>query len=177
MSRIGKKPVEIPSGVTVTTTDTAVSVKGPKGELDRSVPSLVTVSVDDSQVVVTPANKTKQAQALWGTYASLVDNMITGVTEGFTKQLIIEGVGYRAEVTGNKLVMQLGYSHPVEMEIPSGLDVSVEKNTITVTGISKEYVGQFAANIRSKREPEPYKGKGIRYSDEVIRRKEGKKSA
>ena len=124
-----------------------------------------------------PLVDTRQSRKDWGTVASHLSNMIEGVTEGFTKKLIIEGVGYRAETSGNKLVMQLGYSHPVEMQIPEGVAVEVEKNEITVSGTDKEAVGQFAANIRAKRKPEPYKGKGIRYSDEIIRRKEGKKAA
>jgi large subunit ribosomal protein L6 len=152
-------------------------VKGPKGDLEKPLHDAVEVVVEESEVVVNPVAQTKLSRALWGTYASHVANMIQGVTEGFTKKLIIEGVGYRAETSGNKLVMQLGYSHPIEMEIPQDLDVSVEKNTITVSGIDKETVGQFAANIRSKRQPEPYKGKGVRYEDEIVRRKEGKKSA
>jgi large subunit ribosomal protein L6 len=177
MSRIGKKPVSIPAGVTVKSGESKLMVKGPKGDLEKPLHDAVEVVVEESEVVVNPVAQTKLSRALWGTYASHVANMIQGVTEGFTKKLIIEGVGYRAETSGNKLVMQLGYSHPIEMEIPQDLDVSVEKNTITVSGIDKETVGQFAANIRSKRQPEPYKGKGVRYEDEIVRRKEGKKSA
>lgn len=177
MSRIGKKPVTIPSGVEVKATENTVAVTGPKGNLSRDIHPAVKIDVAESEVVVSPVEETRLANALWGTFASHVANMIQGVTEGYTKKLIIEGVGYRAETQGNNLVMQLGYSHPVEMEIPEGVEVSVEKNIVSVSGIDKEKVGQFAAEIRSKREPEPYKGKGIRYEDETIRRKEGKKSA
>jgi large subunit ribosomal protein L6 len=178
MSRIGKKPIIIPSGVTVDISDQAIMIKGPKGELQSNLPGNVSVATTgENEIVVNPNDETKLSRALWGTYASLIDNMVAGVTEGFRKKLIIEGVGYRAETQGKKLVMQLGYSHPVEMEIPADLEVVVEKNLITVSGIDKELVGQFAANIRANRKPEPYKGKGIRYENEQIRRKEGKKAA
>lgn len=177
MSRIGKKPIELPANTTVTINGNEMTVKGPKGQLSKEVSDQVTIKVEDSQVVVEPVNETRLAKSLWGTFASHVNNMVTGVNEGFSKKLIIEGVGYRAEVQGNNLVMQLGYSHPIEMSIPEGLTVTVEKNDLTVSGIDKEVVGQFAANIRSHRTPEPYKGKGIRYADEHIIRKEGKKAA
>ena len=177
MSRIGKKPVSIPSGVEFNENDGVITVKGSKGQLQKDLHPAVTVALADNEVTVSPANETKLAQALWGTFASHIANMVEGVTNGFQKQLIIEGVGYRAEVQGQTLTMQLGYSHPIILQIPEGLTVTVEKNTLTVAGIDKEAIGQFAADIRSYRTPEPYKGKGIRYSDEVIRRKEGKKSA
>jgi len=177
MSRIGKKPVPIPSGVTIAFADDVVTVNGPKGTLTKAVSPEVTIAVNNDEVVVSPVNQTKLSQSLWGTFASHLSNMVTGVTDGFVKKLIIEGVGYRAETQGSTLVMQLGYSHPIEMEIPKGLEVSVEKNQVSISGIDKEVVGQFAAEVRSKRKPEPYKGKGIRYEDEIIRRKEGKKSA
>ena len=177
MSRIGKKPVSIPSGVEFNENDGVITVKGSKGQLQKDLHPAVTVALADNEVTVSPANETKLSQALWGTFASHIANMVEGVTNGFQKQLIIEGVGYRAEVQGQTLTMQLGYSHPIILQIPEGLTVTVEKNTLTVAGIDKEAIGQFAADIRSYRTPEPYKGKGIRYSDEVIRRKEGKKSA
>ena len=177
MSRIGKKPVTIPSGVEVKIEEGSIMVKGPKGQLVKPLHPSVTVSIENNEATVSPANETKLAQSLWGTFASHIANMVVGVTEGFQKQLIIEGVGYRAETQGKNLVLQLGFSHPIELTIPEDLEVAVEKNTLTISGIDKEKIGQFAADIREYRKPEPYKGKGIRYSDEVIRRKEGKKSA
>lgn len=177
MSRIGKKPITIPSGVTVAVSGDGVQVTGPKGSVTKALHPSVSITVKNDEVVVEPKDDTKIAAAMWGTIASHITNMVSGVTEGYAKKLIIEGVGYRAETQGNKLVMQLGYSHPVEMTIPEEIEVAIEKNVLTVSGINKETVGQFAANVRSKREPEPYKGKGVRYEDEVIRRKEGKKSA
>ena len=177
MSRIGKKPVTIPSGVEVKIEEGSIVVKGPKGQLVKPLHPSVTVSIENNEATVSPANETKLAQSLWGTFASHIANMVVGVTEGFQKQLIIEGVGYRAETQGKNLVLQLGFSHPIELKIPEDLEVAVEKNTLTISGIDKEKIGQFAADIREYRKPEPYKGKGIRYSDEVIRRKEGKKSA
>lgn len=177
MSRIGKKPISIPKNTTVTVVDSTLTIKGPKGELTKTISDQVKIKVQDDEVVVEPTNESQLSRALWGTFASHVDNMITGVNQGFSKKLIIEGVGYRAETQGDKLVMQLGYSHPIEMQIPKGIEVKVEKTDMTVSGFDKELVGQFAANIRSKRKPEPYKGKGIRYADEHIIRKEGKKAA
>ena len=176
MSRLGKLPVPIPSGVTVEFSDGALTITGPKGTLRRAVKANdVAVTVDEQGVTFTP-QQTPQAPALWGTYASHCRNMVQGVTEGFTKVLQIEGVGYRAEVKGDTLVLNLGFSHPVEMVIPEDLTVTVEKNIITITGIDKEAVGQFAANTRAVRPPEPYKGKGIRYQGEYIIRKQGKKA-
>ena len=175
MSRIGKKPIVLPKGTTVSLQDGVLKVVGPKGELTRNVRSNITFDINEKEVNVSPAKDDRFSQALWGTYASHLRNMVHGVNEGYSKQLIIEGIGYRAEVQGNKLVMNLGFSHPVEMDIPEGVSVTVEKKIFTISGINKEDVGQFAAVIRSKRKPEPYKGKGIRYIDEVIRRKEGKK--
>jgi len=177
MSRIGKKPITIPSSVTVSVTDEQLVVKGPKGELKKDIHPAVSIAINDGEAVVSPTSETKLSQSLWGTFASHVANMVQGVTEGFQKQLIIEGVGYKAEVQGKNLILQLGFSHPVELTVPEGIEVAVEKNTLTVSGINKEAIGQFSADIREHRKPEPYKGKGIRYSDEVIRRKEGKKSA
>lgn len=176
MSRLGKNPITIPSGVEVTFTDGVLVVKGAKGTLSRPMNQKhVAVEIKDGDIVLTPQD-TDQAPALWGTYASHAKNMMTGVAEGFTKVLEIEGVGYRSEVKGNTLVLNMGFSHPVEMEIPDGLFCAVEKNVITITGIDKDALGQFAANVREVRPPEPYKGKGIRYQGEFIIRKQGKKA-
>jgi large subunit ribosomal protein L6 len=177
MSRIGKKPVVIPANTEVTVEDSLVTVKGPKGELSISYrPERVNLSVEDGIVVSSPVKDDVACRSLWGTYASHIGNMIQGVNELFEKKLIIEGVGFRATHTGNNLTMQLGFSHPVEVEVPADIELTVEKNDLTIRGISKESVGQFAATIREYKKPEPYKGKGIRYSDEIVRRKEGKKT-
>ncbi len=175
MSRIGKKPITIPPGVTAELKDEALTVKGPKGELSLNLLPVLKVEKTDSEILVNVSKpELKQQKALWGLYRSLISNMIAGVTLGFTKILEINGVGFKAEVKGKTIVLNLGYSHAIELDIPSGLEVKVEKNVVTITGIDKQLVGQFAAVIRSKREPEPYKGKGIKYQDEVIRRKAGK---
>lgn len=177
MSRVGKQEITIPEKTEVTVEGKSVTVKGPHGTLSRPLHSKVAVSVENGQVKVAPKEESIFGRSLWGTYASHLVNMIAGVNTPYEKKLIIEGVGYRAEMNGNNLKLMMGYSHPVIMEIPEGLKVSVEKNEITVSGIDKEAVGQFAANVRAVRKPEPYKGKGIRYSDEIIRRKQGKKAA
>jgi large subunit ribosomal protein L6 len=175
MSRIGKKPINIPSGVTVDIKDTLVKVKGPKGELSLDLRPEVIVAKTDSQLNVTVKKPdVKLHKALWGLSRALINNMIVGVTSGFSKILEINGVGYKAAITGKKLILNLGYSHPIEMEVPKDLEVKVEKNTITISGTDRQLVGQFAAVVRDQRPPEPYKGKGIKYSDEVIRRKAGK---
>ncbi len=175
MSRVGKKPIVIPSGVTVDIKDRTLKVKGPKGELVLEVHPKVTIEKTDSEMNIKVKNETnKQERALWGLFRALIANMITGVTQGFTKVLEINGVGYKAAVTGKKLVLTLGYSHPIEMEIPAGIEAKIEKNVLTITGIDRQAVGQLAAVIRDQRPPEPYKGKGIKYSDETIRRKAGK---
>ena len=175
MSRVGNKPVTIPDGVTVTQQDGAVAVKGPKGELSESLVRLVTVSIEDGEVRVARDNESKPARANHGLMRSLIQNMVTGVTEGFNKELRIIGVGYRAQMRGSKLVMQLGYSHPIEYDVPSGINVAINQNTeVTVSGTSKQLVGQVAAKIRSYREPDHYKGKGVRYKDEYVRIKQGK---
>jgi large subunit ribosomal protein L6 len=175
MSRIGRLPVAIPAGVEVKIAeDNTVSVKGPKGSLERTLPREMTIKMEDGHVVVTRPNDLKKMKSLHGLTRSLIHNMVVGVSEGYTKTLEVNGVGYRANKQGKKLVLSLGYSHPVEMEDPDGVTSAVEGNKIIVSGISKEKVGQFAAEIRDKRRPEPYKGKGIKYSDEVIRRKVGK---
>ena len=175
MSRIGRLPVVIPAGVEVKVADgNVVSVKGPKGSLERALPAEMTIKIEDGHVVVTRPNDLKRMKSLHGLTRSLIHNMVVGVSEGYTKTLEVNGVGYRAAKQGNKLTLNLGYSHPVEMEDPEGISSSVDGNKIIVSGISKEKVGQYAAEIRDKRRPEPYKGKGIKYSDEVIRRKVGK---
>lgn len=177
MSRIGKKGVTIPAGTTVTKTDTTITVKGPLGELVRDFTGPVDIKIEESIIAFTPKNNSKEARALWGTYASHLVNMVAGVNKTFDKKLIIEGVGYKVEQQGNVLVFSLGFSHKVPMEIPKDVKVLIEKNNVTLSSISKESIGQFAAQIRAKKKPEPYKGKGIRYSTEVVRRKQGKKSA
>ena len=175
MSRIGRLPVAIPAGVEVTVADgNVVTVKGPKGTLERALPTELEIKVEDGHVVVTRPNDLKRIKALHGLTRSLIHNMVVGVSEGYKKELEVNGVGYRAAKQGKKLVLNLGYSHPVEMEDPAGLESAVDGNKITVKGIDKEKVGQYAAEIRDKRRPEPYKGKGIKYADEVIRRKVGK---
>lgn len=177
MSRIAKLPIPIPSGTTVTFNEGVLTVKGPKGELVRELRDEVKVVLDASSITVSPAKEEIFARALWGTYASHIKNMIAGVTTPFSKKLILEGVGFKSEVKGKDLALALGFSHPVSVPIPEGLTVTAEKNNITISGIDKEAVGQFAAKVRSLKKPEPYKGKGFRYDDEVIRRKQGKKAA
>lgn len=176
MSRIGKQIIEIPSGTTVEITDGVITVKGPKGTLTRELNSKVSISIEGNEASVQPVDNDLPTQALWGTFSSLLQNMVTGVNTPFERKLVVEGVGYRAEMQGNSLVLNVGFSHPVKMDVPEGLTASVEKNVITISGADKESVGQFAATVRASRKPEPYKGKGIRYDDEVIRRKQGKKS-
>ena len=175
MSRIGRLPVVVPAGVTVEVKENNyVVVKGSKGTLERNLPVEMDIKVEDGHVVVTRPNDLKKMKALHGLTRTLIHNMVVGVSEGYEKVLEVNGVGYRAQKQGKKLVLSLGYSHPVEMEDPEGLETIVDGNKITVKGISKEKVGQYAAEIREKRRPEPYKGKGIKYADEVIRRKVGK---
>lgn len=176
MSRVGRLPIAIPAGVTVTVTpDNVVTVKGPKGELVKAMHKDINIAVEDTQIVVTRPSEQKQHRALHGLTRALINNMVVGVTQGYSKTLELIGVGYRAQLQGAKLVMNLGYSHPVEIEAVEGVTFKVDGTTkVIVEGINKEKVGAVAADIRSWREPEPYKGKGIKYSDEVIRRKEGK---
>ena len=176
MSRIGRMPIAVPAGVTVDIAENnQVTVKGPKGTLVRTLPEEMEIKLDGEQVVVTRPNDLKRMRSLHGLTRTLIANMVTGVTEGYEKVLEVNGVGYRAQKQGKKLVLNLGYSHPVEMEDPEGIETVLEgQNKITVKGIDKEKVGQYAAEIRSKREPEPYKGKGIKYDYERIRRKVGK---
>ena len=176
MLRVGKMPIAIPAGVTVTVTpENVVTVKGPKGELVKAMHKDINIAVEDAQVVVTRPSDVKEHRALHGLTRALLNNMVVGVSQGFSKTLELNGVGYRAQLQGKKLVMNLGYSHPVEVEAVDGVDFKLDGTTkVIVEGIDKEKVGAVAANIRSWRKPEPYKGKGIKYSDEVIRRKEGK---
>lgn len=176
MSRLGKQPISLPEKVTATYADGTLTIKGPKGELSRPVKQDVTVTVSEHELSFAPTKDTKEARALWGTYAAHARNMIVGVTEGFKKVLEIEGVGYRAEAQGgNKIKLLAGFSHPVELVAPQGVEIATEKGTITISGIDLEAVGQFAADVRAVKKPEPYKGKGIRYSGEYIIRKQGKK--
>ncbi|MCA0989429.1 50S ribosomal protein L6 [Guptibacillus algicola] len=175
MSRVGLKPIEIPSGVTIDIKDDVVTVKGPKGELSRTFNSDIKVNIDDNVLTVARPSENKEHRALHGTTRSLIANMVEGVTKGFEKNLEIIGVGWRASKSGQKLVLNVGYSHPVEIVPEEGIEVEVPSNTkVQVKGIDKERVGAVAANIRSVRLPEPYKGKGIRYEGEYVRRKEGK---
>jgi large subunit ribosomal protein L6 len=175
MSKLGKLPVAVPAGVTVTVSADSISVKGPKGELKQEYGKNVKIAVEGSEILVTMLNESKQANADHGLYRSLIKDMVTGVTTGFTKSLIITGVGFRAEVKGRELTMNLGYSNDFIALIPDGLTVTADANgKVTVSGISKQRVGEFCAQLRSLRKPEPYKGKGIRYETEVIRRKVGK---
>jgi len=175
MSRIGKKPVVLPEGVSVTITGQHVEVKGPKGTLSFEMREEVKASLDGNMITFERMNDSSKASALFGTTRAVVQNLVTGVSEGFKKELKMIGVGYRAQVQGSTLTINAGYSNPVEMDIPKGIEVAVDKNTnISVSGIDKHLVGQYAANIRAIRKPEPYLGKGIRYVDEYVRRKEGK---
>ena len=175
MSRIGRHPVAVPAGVEVKNAENnVVTVKGPKGTLEKALPTEMSIKLEDGQVVVTRPNDLKKMKSLHGLTRTLIQNMVIGVSQGYEKALEVNGVGYRAQKQGKKLVLSLGYSHPVEMEDPEGLESTVDGNKIVVKGIDKEKVGQYAAEIRDKRRPEPYKGKGIKYADEVIRRKVGK---
>jgi large subunit ribosomal protein L6 len=175
MSRVGKKPIEIPSGVTVTVEGATVTVKGPKGELTRTFNRDMKIEVQDNIVTVSRPSDVKEHRALHGTTRAIIANMIEGVSKGFEKSLELIGVGYRAQKQGKKLVLNVGYSHPVEIEPEEGLEIEVPSNTkVVVKGVDKERVGALAANIRDVRPPEPYKGKGIRYEGEYVRRKEGK---
>ena len=175
MSRIGKKPVQIPQGVQAQVGAAEVKITGPKGNLNLSLHPHVQVALVDNNLEVKVKNQDEKAdKALWGLYRSLIANMVTGVTQGFSKKLEISGVGFKASVAGKKVVLNIGFSHPVELDIPDDLQVSVEKNAITVAGIDKHAVGQFAAVIRAQKVPEPYKGKGIKYENEVVKRKAGK---
>ena len=176
MSRIGKKPVAIPSGVTADIADGTLTVKGPKGTLTMGLTDEIKYEVGEGEISILPANDTKRARSFWGMQRTLVANLVSGVTEGYTKTLLITGVGYRASAQGKKLKLQLGFSHDVDLDVPEGLTVATpDQTTVNISGIDKQQVGQFAAEIRRWRKPEPYKGKGIKYAGEFIFRKEGKK--
>jgi large subunit ribosomal protein L6 len=177
MSRIGKKPVEIVSGVEVKVESNIVSVKGPKGSLEFVFRPEVSIKVEESFVKIEKKTNSKLGSALWGTTSRIVANMIEGVSGGFEKKLELNGVGYRMELQGKKMKLALGFSHPVEVEIPEGIGAVIEKNVLTISGIDKQKVGQFATNIRALKPVEPYKGKGFRYVGEIVRRKEGKKAS
>ena len=178
MSRIGKMPISVPDGVTVKLSEGTLSVKGPKGEVSGPVHPGVGLDIEDGEIRVTRPDASKQSRSLHGLTRAVVANMVTGVTTGFSKNLEIQGVGYRGDVKGSKLTLNLGFSHPVEIDVPQGLTVSMEGNTnLKIEGIDKELVGQFAADIRAIRPPEPYKGKGVRYAGEHVRRKVGKTGA
>jgi large subunit ribosomal protein L6 len=180
MSRIGKQPIPVPEKVDIKINGNVVIVKGPKGEIQRTLPRGIKAGVEGNNMIVSLESAkdevNKKVMALWGLSRAILANLVKGVTDGYEKKLEIEGVGYRAAVQGNKLVMSLGFSHPVEIEAPSGINFKVEKNVITVSGIDKELVGQVTADIRSRKKPEPYKGKGIRYQGEIIKIKAGKKA-
>lgn len=176
MSRIGKRPIPVPDNVTATVDGQLISVKGPKGELSTTLVDEVLVKLQDGQIEVHPRSESKRARSMWGMSRTIVSNLVTGVTEGFTRKLEINGVGYRAQMTGKSIQLQLGLSHDVIREVPQGLDVKCPKPTeIEISGIEKQRVGQFAAELRGLRPPEPYKGKGVKYAEERIVRKEGKK--
>lgn len=178
MSRIGKKPITIPQGVEVRIEDGFIKVKGPRGELTQTIHPKIKFEKKDNQLIATVKNSPDKAErALWGLFGSLAQNMVRGVSEGFEKKLEVNGVGYKVALSGNKLTLHVGYSHPVDFQLPESISAEVEKNIITIKGIDKQQVGQIAAEIRAIRKPEPYKGKGIKYLDEVIRRKSGKTAA
>ena len=176
MSRIGNSPIKLPDGVNITAEGARLIAKGSKGELQMALPDNVSVSVGEGLVKVMPLERTIHGRSIWGTVRANINNMVVGVDAGFTRKLEINGVGYRASMQGNKIVLNLGFSHPVEMAVPTGLKAVVENNTsIIITGADKQLLGQFASEIRSKRPPEPFKGKGVKYAEEHIVRKEGKK--
>jgi large subunit ribosomal protein L6 len=178
MSRIGKKPIPIPKGVTVKMADDAIEVQGPKGKLRQRVPPGITFAQEDGTLVARPEREDKELKKFYGLARSLVANAVTGVTEGFKKELDIVGIGYRAELKGKQVTFALGYSHPIVFDIPNGIDIAVDKQThITVTGVDRQLVGQVAANIRRMRKPDPYKQKGVRYTGEVLKKKVGKTGA
>ena len=176
MSRIGKKGITIPQNTEVNISGDLISVKGSHGELSKKFPAFVAVAVTNGVAVVSPKEDTIEARALWGTYASHIANMVEGVNKPFEKKLQLEGIGYKMEVKGEKVAFALGFSHPVEVAIPKGIKVSIEKNIMTISGMDKEIVGEFASKLRAMKKPEPYKGKGLRYVGEVVKIKQGKKS-
>ncbi len=176
MSRIGKNPIIIPEKTEVVKDNGTVTVKGPLGEVSRVFGGDIDITIGEKEITLVPTSSSKFANALWGTYASHLRNMVDGVNKLFEKKLIIEGVGFKVELAGEELVLALGFSHKIHVKVPKDLTVTVEKNTITISGVNKEKVGQFTAGIRAFKKPEPYKGKGVRYDDEVVRRKQGKKT-
>src|SRR3989344_4303000 len=176
MSRIGKQEILIPAGVEVTQSGLTLKVKGPKGTLERTFRDDITITLKDKIITLNPKRNDKFSQSLWGTFASHIKNMIAGTQTPYSKKLILEGVGFKSEVKGKELHLALGFSHPVIVPIPEGITATAEKNNITITGIDKELVGNFTAGVRALKKPEPYKGKGMRYENEVIRRKQGKKT-
>jgi large subunit ribosomal protein L6 len=176
MSRVGNSPVKVPDGVTLSYQGNELSAKGSKGELNMSIPSGVSIEIADNTIVVKPNKKDTAGRALWGTVRANISNLVAGVSTGFVRRLEINGVGYRAQMQGSKLQLNLGYSHPVVMDIPAGISVTVDNNTkIEISGADKQLLGQFASEVRAKRPPEPFKGKGVKYAEEYIVRKEGKK--
>jgi large subunit ribosomal protein L6 len=177
MSRIGKQIITLPEKTEVTLSGSSVMVKGPQGEMKRDFNPMISIMVNGREVTLVPKKETLESRALWGTYASHLKNMVSGVNTPFVKKLILEGIGFKSEVKGDEIVFALGFSHPVKVKIPTSLKVTAEKNVITVSGINKEEVGEFAAKMRALKKPEPYKGKGMRYDGEVIKRKQGKKTA
>lgn len=177
MSRIGKKPIQIPKGVTIDLKDDLLKIKGPKGELERTIHPKVSLQIDDGQILISVEEEGRETRALHGLFGALIANMVTGVGEGFERVLEIVGIGYRAELSGSEVTFHLGYSHPITYELPKGVDAKIEKTKITLTSIDKEALGMTAAKIRSFRKPEPYKGKGIKYAEEYIKRKAGKTGA
>ncbi|MFA6797128.1 MAG: 50S ribosomal protein L6 [Candidatus Paceibacterota bacterium] len=177
MSRIGKKGIDIPAGTEVKIDSGVVTIKGPLGELTRQFKKNISIAVVENRIELKPVKENIENNALWGTYASHINNMVEGVTKGYVKKLIVEGIGYRADATPTDVTFKVGFSHPVKVSIPKDLKLTSEKGLITITGIDKEKVSSFASEIKAIKKPEPYKGKGIRFEDEVIRRKEGKKTA
>jgi large subunit ribosomal protein L6 len=185
MSRIGKQTIQLPEKTTLTIAENLLAVKGPLGLIEKTFNPIIEIKINGQEVTLEPKRMTLESRALWGTYASHIKNMVAGVNKAFEKKLILEGIGFKSEVKpaspsqggGDKIVMALGFSHPVEVMIPTELTVKAEKNVITISGVNKEAVGEFSAKLRSLKKPEPYKGKGMRYSDEVIKRKQGKKTA
>ena len=177
MSKIGKQPVTVPQGVEIAVANGTLTIKGPKGQLQKPFPNTLNLTVSQNEAVVEPQANDQLTRALYGTYRSHINNMVAGVTTGFTRKLLIVGIGYRANVQGDTLVLELGYSNPINMKIPDGITVETTKEDITFSGIDKESIGLFASKVRAHRKPEPYKGKGLRYDDEHVLRKAGKKTA
>jgi large subunit ribosomal protein L6 len=177
MSRIGKQVITLPEKTEMQVKGTSVMIKGPLGEITRAFDPIIAISLNGRDITLLPTKETLESRALWGTYASHLKNMVNGVNKPFERKLILEGIGYKSEVKGDEINFALGFSHPVKVKIPTGLKVTAEKNLITISGVNKEEVGGFAAQIRALKKPEPYKGKGMRYDDETIKRKQGKKTA